>query len=92
MLLFGMQLVALHRGQGSKPFLRAPRNSLLRKLLFRLLLLKIYHARELCRSQRIVSFHFGDRYVDNLRYLVALWTFELDILGRNRHFWLPHQA
>ena len=34
----------------------------------------------------------GTAYVDNLRYLVALWTFELDILGRNRHFWLPHQA
>ena len=44
------------------------------------------------RSQHIVSSTSGTAYVDDLLYLVALWTFELDILSRNRPFRLPHQA
>ena len=34
----------------------------------------------------------GTAYVDDLLYSIALWTFELGILGRNRRFRLFHQA
>ncbi len=34
----------------------------------------------------------GTAYVDDLFYSVAIWTFELDVLGRQRRFRLFHQA
>jgi len=34
----------------------------------------------------------GTAYVDDLLYSIALWTFELGILGRNRRFRLFHQT
>jgi len=46
----------------------------------------------LYRSQHIVSSTSETAYVDDLLYSIALWTFELGILGRNRRFRLFHQT
>ena len=54
--------VSCYRGRRRVPAVPPGlRETRLKRLFPRLSLPMTYHARELCRSQNIVSFHFGDR-------------------------------